>query len=531
MDLKRKEQQVGIAGRGDTAIEQALEYGSTEAADHNLRIAQVIVPVLALAVFFGAAVGMGGKTFPFLAVGGMGGLILLFAPLRFVLGVFVILTFLIVGPARTIGHIAQAEMLPPMLALVLLIRVPMEWYHSSTVRRGSYGAANEGVSPIIWAVVLYFAVMAFSFAINRISPSQGLVGAKLYVFTWGIFFLLVVSSISPRDLERLWRVVLLMGVLQFPFALYQRLFVVPSRANALRVTALDAIVGTFGGTELDGGANGAMCIFVLFSTALAVSLWRNKQLGGAAALLVVLASVGSIALGEVKAIIVFIPLGFIVLNRREVLQRPLYFIGMGLVVTTLLGAIFLLYADKSSGPSGRKLTLSEHLEKSFGYVLNPNEIHADRGGEVGRVAALNLWYRDGRRTPQSVVLGYGPAASHDSKLNRGEVASRHYPLVINQTTAAGMLWDVGVLGFASFATIMIVAFFQAIKLANRTQIPPFHRGVLEACAVLFALSIPYLPYDNDFLITPQFQILFLVALAHVVYWHSRAKGGACLTPQ
>jgi O-antigen ligase len=475
------------------------------------------LPALALAAVFGAATALGGKLMMIFAFGAIGGLAVLFAPIQLVLGFFLILTFLVVGPLTSIAKISQATWAPYMIALVLLIRVPMEWYQTSKQDAVSQ-MANKAVSPVLWVIGFYFFIMLISIGANLPTPLQVLVGGKLYIFIWGLFFLLVVSSIRPETLERMWKGLLVVAVLQLPFALYQRLVEVPRRYYAKGVTALDAIVGTFPGSA-DGGANGSLAMFCVFSMALAISLWRNKLLGGGAALVVVLASLISIALGEVKVILVLFPLAFIVVNRREILRRPLYFLGMGAVVLAILGGVFTLYRDEST--VGQRGSTLEHIERSFGYILDPNNIQAD--GEVGRFAALNLWYRDGRQTPQTFLLGYGPGASQDSSIGRGVVASRYTPLSINATTAAGMLWDIGVVGLAAFFAVLIVAFFEALRLVRLPRIPAFHRSALEASALMMALVGVMVPYDSDVLTVPQFQVLFLLALYQVAYWHSRSN--------
>ncbi len=477
------------------------------------------LPALALGAVFGSAAALGSLKITILAFGAMGGLVLLFAPLHVVLGFFITLTFLVVGPLASIGRIKQVEWAPYLIAVILLMRVPMEWFHTSTIKYRRPGVTSEEVSPVVWAVVSYFTLILISIVLNRPTPLQGLVGAKLYVFVWGVFFLLVVSPISPKVLEQMWRGFLVIAVLQFPFALYQRLVEVPKRG--MTVSRLDAVVGSFPGTEM-GGASGALAVFLVFSMALAISLWRNKLLSGTSACIVIIASLASIALGEVKVILVLFPLAFIVLNRRELVWRPLYFLGTGFIVVSLLGGILWVYRDAAKIRSGPDLTMSQHIERSVNYILDPNEIHFQTG-EVGRFAALNLWLRDGRRTPQTMLLGYSPAASQNSTLGRGELASRYYPLKINGTTTAGMLWDIGALGFASFVAVIVIAFFQALRLSSLAHIPPFHRSALDACAVLLALVGVTLPYNNDILITPPLQVLFLIALAQVVYWQSRAN--------
>ncbi|MFO1205508.1 MAG: hypothetical protein U1E63_07250 [Burkholderiales bacterium] len=477
------------------------------------------VPALILAAAFGTSVALGGKLLMVFAFGAMGGLALLFAPLGIVFGFFLVITFVIVGPITSMGKLSVAQWVPYMLALILLVRVPMERYQTNTLRHQHLRGGGGMVSPSLWAVSCYFLLIGMSLLANLPSPLQALVGGKLYVFIWGVFFLLVVSSISERFVENMWRGMLAVAVLQLPFALYQRVFEVPKRlALGFGITSLDAIVGTFPGGE-GGGANGSLAMFCIVSMVLAISLWRNKVLSGRSAAVVTIASLVSIAVGEVKVIVVLFPLTFAIFNRKELIRRPLYFLGIGTAVVIVVGAIFSLYRDESKATQG--LSTTEHLERSFKYILDPNNIREN--GEVGRFAALYLWYRDGRSTPQTVLVGYGPGASQNSTTGKGVVAARYAPLGINSTTAAGMLWDIGVLGLMAYLAILVVSFFEALKLAPLQQIPPFHRSALEASAVMMALTGVMVPYDSDILIVPQFQVLFLLALFHIVYWRSRIK--------
>jgi hypothetical protein len=480
------------------------------------------VPALALAAMFGAVAGLGGKMLLIFAFGAVGGLVMLFTPLHMVAAFFLVLSFVVVGPLASIFGIQQASWAPSMISFCLLLRVPMEFYHGSTLNSHTSSGPIQGFSPVMWAVGCYFALILTSAALGGCPPSQLLVGAKLYVFMWGLFFLIVASRCSPKLLERVWKGLLLLALLQFPFALYQRLIEVPKRMiHTSALLALDAVVGSFPGTEL-GGASGALALFLVFAIALAVSLWRNKCLSSRRTLIVIFASVSTLSLGETKVILVLFPLAFAILFRQDVVRRPLRFLGIGGIMALMAGTAFFFYRDAANtGRSAKQETLIEHVESSFGYVFDPNDINYRRGG-VGRFAAIALWYRDGRHTSQTLLLGYGPAASQDSSLNRGVVASRYYPLNINATAAAGMLWDIGVLGLASFLAILLIAYLQALALSGADHIPPIHRSALEASAVLFAMVAVTLPYNGDVLGTAQLQTLLFIGLAQVVYWRHRA---------
>lgn len=477
------------------------------------------LPALLLAAALGAATALGGKLMLVFSFGAVGGLALLFAPIELVLGFFLVVTFVVVGPFASFGKLGVAQWVPYMLAVVLFVRVPMERYQNSRQRYGEAVGSPRRTSPTMWAVYSYFVLLGISLISNLPLPLQALVGGKLYIFIWGVFFVLVVSPLSPGFLERIWKGLLLIAVLQLPFVIYQRLIEVPRRLGlGYGVTALDAIVGTFPGGE-GGGANGSLAMFCVFAMTFAISLWWTKVLSPRSALVVVSACLVSIALGEVKVIVVLFPLAFLIMNRREVIRRPLHFLGAGLLVIAVLGGILNVYREASKAGQGK--STMEHVEKSFEYILDPNNIQAD--GEVGRFAALALWYRDGRSTPQTFLVGYGPGASQNSTTGKGVVAARFAPLGINSTTAAGMLWDIGVAGLAAFLLILAVGFFEALKLATIPQIPAFHRSALEASAVMMAFAGVMVPYDSDLLVVPQFQVLFLLALFQIVYWHSRSR--------
>ena len=483
------------------------------------------VGAIVLAVVLGAAAALGdidskrGVVILILAFGVTGGLALAFAPIRFVVGIFLFLTFVVVGPLVSLARFEQAGWIPYLFAFVLLLRVPMEWYQTSKTGGRSGFRRDKAISPVVGAIGWYFVIVLVSVLTNLPSPMQVLVGAKAYLFIWGFFFLLAASSISPEMLERIWKSVLIVAMLQFPFALYQRLFEASRRdVGDGSLNFLDAVVGTFPGTE-GGGASGSLAVFCVFAAALALLLHRNKALGGGASALVVLSCLLSLGLGETKIIMVLFPLAFLVTNRGEVLRRPLYFLGMGLIIISILGGILALYAQQWR--PGRQFSTLEYLTSSAEYVANPNAAKAD--GHVGRTAALSIWYSDGRGTPQTLLFGYGPAASQASSAGKstGVIAARYAPLKINSTTAAAMLWDIGVLGLIAFLAIPLAAFFQGLRLCSLAQIPAFHRSAIEASALMMAFAGVLVPYDKSLLFVPQLQVIFLLALFQIVYWRIR----------
>jgi hypothetical protein len=283
--------------------------------------------------------------------------------------------------------------------------------------------------------------------------------------------------------------------------------------------SLDAIVGTFPGTET-GGASGSLAVFSVFAIALALSLRRSKSVGAGVAALVVLASLVSIGVGETKVILVLFPLAFLVMNRGEVFRRPIYFLGTGVFVTVILGGIMAFYAQQWK-PGDRQVSTLDYIENSA-YVTRSD---VTQSGAVGRTAALYLWYQDARRTTPTFLFGYGPGATSEGKTaEKGVIAARFAPLRVNVTAASQMLWEIGVLGLAAFLAITLAAFFQALRLSSLAEIPAFHRSTLEASALMMALAAVMVPYDKSLVLVPQLQVIFSLALFQIVYWRSRTTG-------
>jgi hypothetical protein len=185
---------------------------------------------IVLAAGLGAAAALGdidskrGVVILILAFGVTGGLVLAFAPIRLVVGIFLFLTFVVVGPLVSIARFDQARWIPYLFALVLLLRVPMEWYHTSKTGGRSGFRRDKTISPVAGAIGWYFVLVLISVLTNLPPPTQVLVGAKAYLFIWGFFFLLAACSISPEMLQRIWKSVLIVAIVQAPFALYQRFF-------------------------------------------------------------------------------------------------------------------------------------------------------------------------------------------------------------------------------------------------------------------------------------------------------------------
>ena len=105
------------------------------------------------------------------------------------------------------------------------------------------------------------------------------------------------------------------------------------------------------------------CLCV-FSMALALALWRNKVLGIGVSLVVFLASLISIALGEVKVNPGVLSACIHRDDRKKSLAGPFHFLGTGAPRPGDLRRSVSIYRDESI--TGQKGSVLEHVERSFG---------------------------------------------------------------------------------------------------------------------------------------------------------------------
>ena len=130
-------------------------------------------------------------------------------------------------------------------------------------------------SPIAWATA--FAVTGIaSVLVNLSSLDVTLVGTKNYFQMWGL--LLGVAFVRwNNSLAKglLWGLVLI-ALLQLPFAAHQYLFLVPKRIGLGEgIVPVDVVAGTFGAQLLGGGANAVLAAFLVIVIGWLLALWKN----------------------------------------------------------------------------------------------------------------------------------------------------------------------------------------------------------------------------------------------------------------
>ena len=264
---------------------------------------------------------------------------------------------------------------------------------------------------------------------------------------WGLLFALCWFPFVERDVRR-WRVFLLIvALVQLPFAVYELIALVPLREGLRNVVPIDVVAGTFGAMLYGGGASGEMACFLIIVLAFLLSQQMEKTLPPRRVMLLAMLVLTPLFLGETKAVVVLLPIMFLVLYRRAIIARPLYGLAgliLGVLLTAASGLFYFSLSERHVDDQIRDYLDYNIYDKGYGqYHLN-------------RTTVLTFWaQQQGTHDPISFVLGNGLGSAHNPA--GGHVAMRYPNHGIGLTTASSLLWDVGIFGFGLFGAIFVMA--------------------------------------------------------------------------
>lgn len=459
----------------------------------------VLLAALLIAMLCGVVVSLGVPLLSFALIGGIIAAFMLLLSADNMLYVLAISVTLVIGQLMYFAGINQALWLPYGLGLLLFFQLP-----GAYEARLRAGTAAQPVPFIGWFYVFMLSIV-LSVVINLPNPLQVVVGSKNLIALWSVYLIIALGAVHQERVEKLFSWLFPLAMLQLPFVLYQYFIVAAGRSNrgGRYGVSWDAIVGSFGGDPNSGGASGVMAFFLAAAMLLAFTFLRAGLIRQWAVAAIVGVAAFCIGLAEVKVIVVLLPIGMAVIMLPEMLKRPLMaLVSMVLVLAAML-ALLYLYDDLHYATAGYGAkSLGDLLDSAFGYSLDPDYVNLETG-ELGRVAALVLWWRDGfLADPVHGLFGYGPGASRSvSNFAVGEVAAK-YPFYIDRSAACQLLWDIGLCGFLGMTLFLLSAAKTAYQLANKCNMPSNTKAFLQFSSAVLVLQILMLPYGRDLLEVP-----------------------------
>jgi hypothetical protein len=479
--------------------------------------ALVLLGFIALALLSGAAVGVGGAFFAAAIGGAICGIAFFFIPIRYVFTAQLLLVFLVVGQLQYFAGVGRAFWIPYLIGALLWVRLPLLAL-SRGVGKKSGLSRQRGSSwrPFELAMMVFALIVAASTLLNQSPLLQVFVSIKEYLYLWSFFFVVALGYIGRSYLDRMWRALLWILPIQFPVIVYQHFFIAKKRMGG---AAWDAIVGLFGGNPESGGASGAMAIFTVVMLLLAISLRKRKLLPGWQFALFILTGIGSLALAEVKVVLILIPIGIAALYADQLLKRPLRAVGMFCVSLGVAFLVLVAYQTQFQGDGAQgKLSLEGYVQQMLDRTTNTSFVNLATG-EMGRVSALTFWWqRHGMDQPVHLLVGHGVGSSRYGQMVVGEAAA-DYRFRIDRSSLAILLWETGLVGAAGFAAILLLGSVTARRVARvMDKHDPAAAATLHAIAAGLLVFFLGLPYNTDMANVAQIQLTAVIMLAYVAYF-------------
>jgi len=337
-------------------------------------------------------------------------------------------------------------------------------------------------------------------------------GFKHYFQAFGLMMAFVMIAFPPQSYVRWRKFLLVVALLQFPFALYELLVLVPQRGGvSLSSDTTDVIAGTFGANLQGGSPNSVMVIFLFITLSFLVARWRAGLMQSKYFYPLASVCMMPLGMGETKIAVIMLPLVGFVLLRKDFIKAPIRYLPALLIMallTALLGYLYITLMMHSN--------LSDVIDASLRYNIGSQGYSS--GQYLNRLTSITFWFQQqGWHDPLGFLLGNGLGSSYTSLgTMSGHLGLKYLHFGINLTATSTVLWDTGVIGCTLFLSIFVMAWVAAERL-NKSVSDPFVKAdalAIQAAIGLFLLSVVY---SDSIVNLLSMEMIYAVVLGYLGY--------------
>lgn len=373
--------------------------------------------------------------------------------------------------------------------------------------------SKQRQAPFFMLIALLFLVYVVGGSIIQGHSIVEFVGGfKRYFQTFGLMMALTMIAFTPQNFVRWRKFLMIVALLQFPFALYELLVLVPLRGGlALSSETTDVIAGTFGANLEGGSPNSVMVIYLFIALSFLVAHWRagliNSKIFYPAAFICLL----PLAMGETKIAVIMLPLVGLVLLKDDFIKAPLrylFVISIIIMLTVMLGYVYvsvIMHTDLDDFVNGT-------IQYNFG----------DKGysstQSLNRFTSITFWVQQQSwNDPVGLLFGNGLGSSYTSpEDNAGYLGIKYGHYGIDLTAVSTLLWDTGLLGFIMYMSIFLAAWSAAGRLQRSVSDPAVKADALaiQAAISLFLLNLPYSDSNVNLI---SMELIYAIVLGYLGY--------------
>jgi hypothetical protein len=386
------------------------------------------------------------------------------------------------------------------------------------VNRDPHRPAVPGFVVVAVLFVVYAVCMLFVMA-EDVGLATGAI--KRYFQFWGLMFALTAVPFTPKTVRRWVVALLLIALAQLPFALYQKIQLVPMRVNMPNgIVPVDIVAGTFEANMMGAGSNSIMVLFLLIALATVLAALRDKVLRLPVGLLMMAILAAPLGLGETKIVLVLLPVAIFAIYADMARKRPFLFTLSMVITAGLVVALLYVYIALQPTDSRTGLSFQQRLEENIDYNFGRSGYSA--GSALNRGNVVQFWWsRHGTQDLGGTLFGHGLGASHgwQSSESVGAMAEKYAGYGIGISALASLLWDVGILGTVLYFGMIAGGFVTARRLAARAP-PGWDRAMLRGLSASALMLIVFNLANDAILIVPSLQVIACVMLG-LIAWRAR----------
>lgn len=458
-----------------------------------------------LAFIFGMIAVTANPVFIGLAVGLVGGIILLTSPKK---TIWLVIALGLATPALLdMGGHGLSKILWAVSMMSLLLWLPglMNLFDLNKSQHNKY------IPTFVWLAISFVLFSMLSALLEHYSLSEFLTGFKRYFQAFGLLLVLVTLNIGKQDMDKWLKLLLAIALLQLPFSLFERFILVPMRGGiaAAGAEATDIVAGTMGANLNGGSPNALMVTFVLIAFAFIFSRWRLGLVSTAKLYLYGLVLLFPLVLGETKVVVFMLPIIGLVLLRKDMVKHPVRYIPVIIALAGLTVAFAYLYVYvmlDSTFADAYKISVQYNV-KDVGYGTSL----------LNRTTVMSFWWKlQSAQYPLGFLFGNGLGSSYGSGLQAGHIAAKYPGYGISLTTISTLLWDVGVLGLTLYLTIYAAAWRAASRLWRQTTSDLVKADAL-AIQVALALTLMFTIYSDSQINLIMHEIILAMVFGYLAF--------------
>ena len=462
-----------------------------------------------LAFLFGLISVTANPIFIGLAVGLVGGTFLLAIPKK---TIFLVIALGLATPALLdmLGH-GFHRMLWAVSMMALLLWVP------ALLNLFSFNPQYKKHIPLFIWLLLVFVIYALVVTVSQLYDIGELFsGFKRYFQAFGLLLALVTLANTKNDFDFWLKLLLVIALLQLPFAIFERFILVPLRGGITAgAEATDIVAGTMGANLEGGSPNAIMVTFVLIAFAFVFSRWKAGLIETSRAGLLGAILLLPLVLGETKVVVVMLPLLALVLLRKDIMLQPTKYIPMFGLMLAMTLALAYLYVY---------VMLESTFDKAITGILRYNVQDVGYGTMLlNRTTVMTFWAKfHGLQDPISFLFGHGLGSSYGNGFDAGYIARLYPNYGINLTTISTLLWDLGIVGLSMYVSIYLVVWVQISKVWRNTSSAQVKADCLAVQAGI-ALTLFFTIYSDSQVNLLVHEIIIAVLLGYAAFLYQQQQ--------